>query len=354
MSHTETSQSGSISLEGLLKRHRKDLTESIGPLLEAVAPILSPGYPPRIVSRNGSIAVINGHGEESAEQWLARTMCGDPRAVSYVRLAACIRAGLEPISVLKQIVTPNEAAAAKLKAISELIGKLDVTRADRKREETDGTSISVFDQLNAAERITAPAEVVAEIHVRHLRGLADCCCIGKMLINVKSELQHGEFETWFAGQDLPMDIRTAQNYMNAARFVLELRPLAEKVGEAVLRHLHLRAAFFLGRASTPEEAITDAVKLLKAGKEKLSYDKAQELCAQYATSKEPQQVSLTEELAKAKNVEDLLRLCTQGNGRGLTRLRKAEKELRNVERAMTDGDLNRMDRAIVRLVRELI
>lgn len=341
-----------ITLEGLLKRHRDRIPETITPLVNAVVPLSE--HPPSVIKRGDALAISNGHGEESAEQWLARSICNDPRAISYVRLTACILAGLEPVSVLEQIAAPNEAAAAKLHAVSDVLAKLNGKTGGAKIAELHSDSTNFYNQLAAAEKITAPAEVVAQIHLRHLRTLIDCSCIGQLLINVKSGLEHGEFEAWFEAQDLPFDIRTGQNYMNAARFVLSLKPLVQEHGEAVLQKLYLGAACILGRASTPEQAIQDAVKLLKAGKAKLTSELAQELCAKYSAAGEPQQIGRAEDLEKAKNVEDLLRLCKEGSGRRLTRLRKAEKQLRDVERALTDGDLEKMDRAVVRLVRELV
>ncbi len=95
---------------------------------------------------------------------------------------------------------------------------------------------------------------VIRARVRHWSD--DVIEIGKDLSTVKGQLPHGDFQDWVEGQ-LGMTIRTAQNYMSAAKLV-------EAKGETISL-LPPATIYLLASKATPDEITDRVVAALEAG-----------------------------------------------------------------------------------------
>ncbi len=109
-----------------------------------------------------------------------------------------------------------------------------------------------------------PAAVAAEVEAaatrikdRLIRTRKAIIETGRDLIEVKSKLEHGQFEHWL-NSEFDMDVRTAQRLMRAAKW-------AEGKNDTV-SHLGAKSIYLLSAPSTPESAQCQVLDDLEAGK----------------------------------------------------------------------------------------
>jgi hypothetical protein len=101
---------------------------------------------------------------------------------------------------------------------SNIVGSVDCGSRDA---DARGGMVVTFDYSKIEDETVARElrEAVSEIRDIHRSAIAD---VGNHLIRAKGHLPHGGFSQW-AEVELNMTLRTAENYMNAARF-LEGKP----------------------------------------------------------------------------------------------------------------------------------
>ncbi len=100
-------------------------------------------------------------------------------------------------------------------------------------------------------------EITDRIRARIRRTVADIIDNGQDLAQVKAALDHGQFSEWIE-REFSMSIRTAQRYMQAAKW-------AEGKND-IVSHLPPKTLYLLVAKSTPEEIKTDVLQSLEAGK----------------------------------------------------------------------------------------
>ena len=105
----------------------------------------------------------------------------------------------------------------------------------------------------AAELVAA----AARIQSRLTRQVRDIIEIGHDLIEAKSKLQHGQFESWL-NLSFNMTVRSAQRFIRAAEW-------AEGKNDTV-SHLGAKSIYLLSAPSTPESAQRQVLDDLEAGK----------------------------------------------------------------------------------------
>ena len=89
------------------------------------------------------------------------------------------------------------------------------------------------------QKVGRDINVIAnELKIALKRETTDIVVIGDLLMEAQEQIEHGEWLTWLKS-NFGSSIRTAQNYMEAARFASKYAPVA---------HLKLRpsALYFLG------------------------------------------------------------------------------------------------------------
>ncbi len=108
-----------------------------------------------------------------------------------------------------------------------------------------------------------PAPVAAELQVvtsrikdRLVRQVSDIIETGRDLIEVKSKLQHGQFEAWL-NLSFNMTLRTAQRFMRAAEWA--------KDKNDIVSHLTPTTVYMLSAKSTPEGVHEQIVERLEKG-----------------------------------------------------------------------------------------
>ena len=81
--------------------------------------------------------------------------------------------------------------------------------------------------------------IVSDLQIALKRETADIIAIGDLLLEAQEQVEHGDWLTWLK-RNFGSSIRTARNYMNAARFASKY---------ATVAHLKLRpsALYFLGQ-----------------------------------------------------------------------------------------------------------
>ncbi len=99
--------------------------------------------------------------------------------------------------------------------------------------------------------------VTARIKDRLTQQVADIIATGRDLLEVKSALDHGQFEPWL-NTSFNMTMRTAQNYMRAAEY------MADK--SEIVSFLTPNTMYLLSAPSTPEAAQRQVLDELEAGK----------------------------------------------------------------------------------------
>ena len=109
-----------------------------------------------------------------------------------------------------------------------------------------------------------PAPVAAELEAvttrikqRLTRQVADIILTGRDLLEVKSKLQHGQFEAWL-NLSFNMTMRTAQKYMRASEWMADKSELSS--------YLTPNTIYLLSAPSTPESAQRQVLGDIEAGK----------------------------------------------------------------------------------------
>ena len=105
----------------------------------------------------------------------------------------------------------------------------------------------------AAELVAAAARIQARL-TQQVRDILET---GHDLIEAKSKLQHGQFESWL-NLSFNMTVRTAQRFIRAAEW-------AEGKNDTV-SHLGAKSIYLLSAPSTPESAQRQVLDDLEAGK----------------------------------------------------------------------------------------
>lgn len=98
--------------------------------------------------------------------------------------------------------------------------------------------------------------VTARIKDRLSRQVSDIIETGRDLIEVKSKLQHGQFERWLA-QEFGMTVRTAQRFMRASEWAQDKND--------IVSHLTPTTVYMLSAKGTPEAVHEQVVERLERG-----------------------------------------------------------------------------------------
>jgi len=103
------------------------------------------------------------------------------------------------------------------------------------------------------------------------RTAQDTLDIGQKLMEVKEQLEHGQFRNWLKAE-FDWSVRTAARFMQ----------VATKFKNANLAHLDIAASalYLLAEPSTPNEAQKEALELAKQG-ENITYAKAKDIINQH-------------------------------------------------------------------------
>ncbi len=112
-----------------------------------------------------------------------------------------------------------------------------------------------YSDLSATEAAELEA-VTARIKDRLTRQVSDIIETGRDLIEVKSKLQHGQFEAWL-NLSFNMTMRTAQKYMRAAEWMADKSELGS--------YLTPTTVYMLSAKSTPEGVHEQVVERLEKG-----------------------------------------------------------------------------------------
>jgi len=118
--------------------------------------------------------------------------------------------------------------------------------------------ITPFNYSDLPTPVAAELQAVTNrIKERLTRQVTDIIETGRDLIDVKSKLDHGQFEPWL-NTSFNMTMRTAQNYMRAAEY------MADK--SEIVSFLTPNTMYLLSAPSTPEAAQRQVLDDLEAGK----------------------------------------------------------------------------------------
>jgi hypothetical protein len=113
-----------------------------------------------------------------------------------------------------------------------------------------------FDYGAIAPGIAAKLQAQAtRIRARITKSTKDIVEIGRELLAVKQQLEHGQFLLWVEAE-IGISARSAQHYMDAAR-------LAEK--SATVAYLQPATVYRLAAKSVPPEVVTEVVSMVEAG-----------------------------------------------------------------------------------------
>ena len=117
--------------------------------------------------------------------------------------------------------------------------------------------ITLFAYTALAASVAAEVQAAAmRIKVRMARTVEDIIETGRDLLDVKSKLEHGQFESWL-DLSFNMTIRTAQRFMRAAEW-------AEGKND-IVSHLTSTTVYMLSAKSTPEAVHEQVVERLEGG-----------------------------------------------------------------------------------------
>ena len=99
--------------------------------------------------------------------------------------------------------------------------------------------------------------VTARIKDRLTRQVSDIIETGRDLLDVKSKLEHGQFESWLSFS-FNMTVRTAQKYMRAAEWMADKSELSSYLTPSTI--------YLLSAPSTPESAQRQVLDDIEAGR----------------------------------------------------------------------------------------
>ncbi len=118
--------------------------------------------------------------------------------------------------------------------------------------------IAAFVYSDLLAPVAAEVEAAtARIKDRMVRTVTDIIETGRDLLEVKSKLEHGQFESWL-NTAFNMTTRTAQKYMRAAEWMADKSELGS--------HLSPNTIYLLSAPSTPESVQQQVLGDLEAGK----------------------------------------------------------------------------------------
>lgn len=120
---------------------------------------------------------------------------------------------------------------------------------------TPGVVLFSYDSL-PADSAKMIQEVSDRIKSRHSRLMQDIADTGNDLIQVKSNLNHGEFEAWL-NLEFGMTARSAQKYMKAAQWMADKNELSSLLAPNVV--------YLLSAKSTPKKVERKVIEELKSG-----------------------------------------------------------------------------------------
>ena len=112
-----------------------------------------------------------------------------------------------------------------------------------------------YSDLSVTEAAELQA-VTARIKDRLVRQVSDIIETGRDLLDVKSKLQHGQFESWL-NLSFNMTMRTSQKYMRAAEWIADKSELNS--------HLTPNTIYLLSAPSTPEGVHEQVVERIEKG-----------------------------------------------------------------------------------------
>lgn len=133
-----------------------------------------------------------------------------------------------------------------------------------------------YETLGTEQRIVV-RQKTGEIKTLMKRAAQDIIDIGQKLIEVKAELEHGQFGVWLEAE-FAWDDRQAQRMMNVAGAFKNDNLSDLKIGASAL--------YLLAAPSTPEAARVDAVQRAQTG-EAISHKKAQQIVQQHKPVQPP-------------------------------------------------------------------
>ena len=146
--------------------------------------------------------------------------------------------------------------------------------------------------------------IEGDLQIALKREIADVIAIGDLLLEAQDQLEHGEWLPWLE-INFAASIRTAQNYMSAARFASKY---------ATVAHLKLKptALYLLGREGTPLDEIEIILKAAET--EWVDYDRAYEIINEIHEERrrEPPPDDKEHKSAEAQAMERLHDRVTEG------------------------------------------
>ena len=146
--------------------------------------------------------------------------------------------------------------------------------------------------------------IEGELQIALKREIADVIAIGELLLEAQDQLEHGQWLPWLE-VNFAASVRTAQNYMSAARFASKY---------ATVAHLKLKptALYWLGREGTPLDEIEIILKAAET--EWVDYDRAFEIteAIHEERRREPPPNDKEHESAEAQAMERVLARVTEG------------------------------------------
>lgn len=154
-------------------------------------------------------------------------------------------------------------------------------------------------------------DTVVRIKERVKKTVEDIIEVGKDLLNVRQQLEHGQFGTWLKAE-FGWSERSAQNFMS----------VAEKFKSAKFADLPIQpsAAYLLAAPSVPDEARQKAVEKAEAGEE-ITFVAAKQIVAEARKKKRPtKQKAISSDRMALRLVKVLERYRDQWNQKELVEL----------------------------------
>jgi hypothetical protein len=150
--------------------------------------------------------------------------------------------------------------------------------------------------------------IIPELHAALRRESADVIAVGRLLTEARDQLDHGEWLPWLEENFSMMSVRSAENYMDAARF-------ADKFASVANLKLRPTALYLLGHDLACPSGLYDhkAISaILKAAKtEWISAERAYGIAMSLVKPKPPKTIEEIEaemaaKTASQKEIDDIL------------------------------------------------
>ena len=154
-------------------------------------------------------------------------------------------------------------------------------------------SVSVYQSLDP-ERSTLIQQKAKEIQKRVRRAKQDILDIGRLLVEVRSILEHGQFETWLV-QEIAWSPRTAYNFI----YVYER---FGNVANFARMDMDISAAYLLAAPKTPQVFVDEFLNRARAG-ERITFKTVRKELkdGQFRLVAKPQAVELSQKSAPQAN-----------------------------------------------------